>query len=172
MLTPKQQRFVAEYLIDLNGTQAAIRAGYSRRTANEQAARLLAKVSIRDAVAAGQAGRLEQVGLTATRVLEELSRIAFSDIRGLFDDRGNPKPIHQVTDEHAAAIGAFTVLTSRDGETTAFRIRLWDKVRALELLAKHVGLLADRVDVQVSLDEEFIRRLHAGRQRVWEEGQQ
>jgi phage terminase small subunit len=65
LLPPKHRRFVAKYLVDLNGTRAAIRAAYSRHTANEQAARLLAKASIRDAVAVGQAAHLERAELTA-----------------------------------------------------------------------------------------------------------
>ncbi len=71
-LTPKQERFVAEYLIDLNATQAAIRAGYSARTANEQGARLLAKASIKTAIQVLQAERANRVELTAEWVLTRL----------------------------------------------------------------------------------------------------
>lgn len=70
-LTPKQEAFVREYLIDLNGTQAAIRAGYSPKTANEQAAQLLAKLSISEAVRAAQAERAEKCEISALWVLQE-----------------------------------------------------------------------------------------------------
>ena|ERR1039458_1721467 len=70
-LSPKQRRFVEEYLVDLNGTQAAIRAGYSPRTANEQAAQLLAKLSIREAVSAGKAKLTEQTAITKAWVVKE-----------------------------------------------------------------------------------------------------
>lgn len=71
-LTPKQQRFVAEYLIDLNATQAAIRAGYSKRTANEQGSQLLAKLSIRQAIDAAIAKRSGKLEITAEKVMRDL----------------------------------------------------------------------------------------------------
>ena len=74
-LTPKQELFVKEYLVDLNATQAAIRTGYSTKTANEQAARLLAKVSIQQAVQAAMAKRSEKVEITAQNVLESILQI-------------------------------------------------------------------------------------------------
>lgn len=82
-LTPKQQRFVDEYLIDLNGTQAAIRAGYSVRTANEQAAQLLAKLSVQQAVAEAQARRQQRTEITADRVVREAWNILTADPREL-----------------------------------------------------------------------------------------
>jgi phage terminase small subunit len=84
-LTAKQARFVAEYLVDLNATQAAIRAGYSARTANEQAARLLANVSVAAAVAEAQAARGKRTEVTQDRVALELARIAFGDPRRVMD---------------------------------------------------------------------------------------
>lgn len=73
-MTPKQTRFVEEYLVDLNGTQAAIRAGYSPHTANEQAARLLANASIREAIEQAQAKRSRRTAITADWVLRKLVR--------------------------------------------------------------------------------------------------
>jgi phage terminase small subunit len=105
-MTPKQARFVAEYLIDLNATQAAIRAGYHPK----MAAKLVAKGSIAEAIAAGQAKQLERADLSAARVLEELRRIAFFDVRRLFDARGHLKPLHRLTAEEAACIGSFEVV--------------------------------------------------------------
>ena len=80
-MTKKQKRFVEEYLIDLNATQAAIRAGYSPKTANEQGARLLANVSISHAVAKAEAERSKRTGINADRVVKELARIAFNYLR-------------------------------------------------------------------------------------------
>lgn len=74
-LTPKQEAFVREYLIDLNGTQAAIRAGYSAKTANEQAARLLAKANVAEAVSAAKAERAEKTGINAEWVLRETADV-------------------------------------------------------------------------------------------------
>ncbi len=75
-LTPKQARFVEEYLIDLNATQAAIRAGYSKKTANEQGAQLLAKLSIRQAVAEAQAIRSKRTEITQDEVIQGLKKEA------------------------------------------------------------------------------------------------
>ncbi len=75
-LNPKQARFVEEYLVDLNATQAAIRAGYSKKTANEQGARLLAKVSVRKAVAEARQARSERTEITQDEVIEGLKKEA------------------------------------------------------------------------------------------------
>lgn len=91
-LTPKQQRFVDEYLVDLNATQAAVRAGYSARTANEQGARLLAKASVRAAVDAAKAQRSQRTGITAERVLADLFDIATADANDLIQFRYVPCP--------------------------------------------------------------------------------
>lgn len=80
-LTPKQARFVEEYLVDLNATQAAIRAGYSARTAHSQGQRLLKHVEVAASVAAGQQDRSGRTEITADRVLQELAKIGFADIR-------------------------------------------------------------------------------------------
>lgn len=80
-LTDKQQRFVEEYLVDLNATQAAIRAGYSAKTAGQQGERLLKNVEVQSAVSAAQQARSKRTNITADRVLQELAKIGFSDIR-------------------------------------------------------------------------------------------
>jgi len=108
-MTPKQERFVHEYLIDLNATQAAIRAGYHLK----MAAKLVAKSSIADAIAAGQAKQLERADLSAVRVLEELRRIAFADVRRLFDARSHLKPLHRLTAEEAACIALVEVVVRK-----------------------------------------------------------
>lgn len=170
-LTPKQAAFVREYLIDLNGTQAAIRAGYSERTANEQAARLLANVSVSKAVAEAQAERADRLEITADRVLAELAKIGFADMRDVaswgetvVDEDG--KPIHGVkivssdrlTDSAAAAI-------SEIAETPAgLRIKLHDKRAALVDMGKHLGMFTDKVEhsgvIQVASTVEFITPKH------------
>ena len=165
-LTPKQQRFVAEYLVDLNATQAAIRTGYSARTANREGTRLLANPVIAMAVVAGKAAQLAKAEITAVRVLEELGRIAFVDVRTLFD--GGPlKSIVGLSAEHGAVIASVEVIqrTGADGMTyTIHKVKCWDKVRALEMLAKYLGLLKERV--QHEADDRLLEILEAGRQRV------
>lgn len=149
-LTPKQQRFVSEYLKDLNATQAAIRTGYSEKSAGSQAHELLKKPEISAAIAEKQGKQLESAGLSASRVLEELRRLAFSDLRGLVDEQGNLKPLHKLTDEEAAAVSSVEVIIKNakagDNQTdTIHKIRMWDKGKALEALAKHFALFDERV---------------------------
>src|SRR5215510_9462888 len=84
-LTPKQARFVQEYLIDVNGTQAAIRAGYSTKTAQEQSSRLLSNVMVSKAIAKGQQALAEKTGVTAEQVIDEVALIGFSNIQDYLD---------------------------------------------------------------------------------------
>lgn len=157
LMRPKHARFVAEYLIDLNATQAAIRSGYSKRTANRIASHLLSKVDIRQAIDAQQAKQLESTELSAARVLEEMRRLAFSDVRAFFDERGNLKPMRELTAEQGAALSSVEVLqrnlTSGDGQVdTLHKIKTWDKVRALEMLGKHFALLTEQVQHSGGID--------------------
>lgn len=155
-MTPKQERFVAEYLVDLNATQAAIRAGYSPKSARQNSDRLLTNADIAAAVEAGKAKQLKKVGLTGEWVLEELRKVAASDPRKFFEDWGGIKPIHELGDEEAAALSHFEVvkknLYSGDRKVdTVHRFKLHDKVRALESLAKHFGLLVEKQQVEGEL---------------------
>mgnify|MGYP001565889504 CR=1 FL=1 len=150
-LSPRQARFVLEYLLDLNATQAAIRCGYSPKTAASQASRLLTNVKIRAAVAANQAKRLASNDLSADRILEEIRRIAFSDVRVLFDAKHNLRHIKDLSDAESAAIASVEVLIKNakagDGVTdTIYKVRQWDKLKALEMAAKRFGLLAEHIE--------------------------
>ena len=134
-LTPRQQAFVAEYLKDLNGRQAALRAGYAAAGAEVQASRLLRTRNVAAAIAKGQAERAERNHIDADRVLQEVLRVALADPRRLFHADGTPKPIHELDDDTAAAVAAVEV--DRYG---GLKYRLWDKNASLEKLAKHLGL--------------------------------
>lgn len=134
-LTPKQQRFVGEYLVDLNATQAAIRAGYSAKTAGEQASKLLMKLDVQQAVAAARGVQQERTQITADRVLREIARLALSDPRGIVDEDGRLKRLHEIDDATAATVAAYEV----DSEGS-IKYKFWDKNSALEKLAKHLGL--------------------------------
>ena len=161
-LTARQARFVAEYLKDLNATQAAIRSGYSRKTAQEQSSRLLSKPIVAQAVAEGKAKQLQSADISATRILEEMKRIALTDVRGFFDEHGNAKAIKDLTAEQGSALAGFEVLIKNakagDGVTdTIHKFKLWDKPRVLEMFCKHFGLLEERVqhggDITISWQE-------------------
>lgn len=82
-LTDRQARFCEEYLIDLNATQAAIRAGYSEKTANEQGARLLANVSVQEKIAELKAERAKRTEMTQDSVIQELAAVARAEIKGV-----------------------------------------------------------------------------------------
>src|SRR5262249_54094548 len=151
-MTDKQDRFVTEYLIDLNATQAAVRAGYSPKVANREGSRLLSKADIQTAIAAGKAAQLHKADLTAVRGLEEQRRLGLSDIGALFDEHGKLRPLHTLSTEVRATIASVKItgknLTAGDGvQEDVVEVKLWDKVRALEALAKHFGLLVERVEL-------------------------
>lgn len=140
-LTPKQARFVEEYLTDLNATQAAIRAGYSQKMAGRIGFQLLEKTGIQTAIQASQLERSARTGITADRVVQEIARVAFSSLRDVMawgPTGASVLPDDKITPDAAAAIAEIT-------ETNAgVKIKLHNKVAALEQLAKHVGLYNDR----------------------------
>lgn len=151
-LTPKQQRFVEEYLTDLNATQAATRAGYSARTANEQGSRLLANVSVRFAIETAQQERSRRTGITQDRVLQELARIAFFDLRRLYRDDGSLKGMHELDDDAAAVLAGVDVIESKGGDDErpvaefTKKVKVPDKVAALALAMRHLGMLKDKLE--------------------------
>jgi phage terminase small subunit len=167
-LTPKQERFVSEYLKDLCGAAAAVRTGYSPKTADRQAYALLRKPEISKVVAAAEKQRLEANKVSATRVVEETRRIGFNDPRRFIDANGNLKPITEWTEEMAAAVSKIEVVkknaSAGDGHTdVVVKLWFWNKNQALELLSKHLGLLEqpdpddDRPVVPVSILPEGAR---------------
>lgn len=151
-LTEKQRKFVEEYLIDLNATQAAIRAGYSVKTANEQGSQNLAKLSIQEEIAKEMAERSKRTGINQDRVVLELAKIAFVKITDVVDDEGRIK--QDATDEDLACIESVKVkeIPTRSGDVGIEReVKLSPKLKALELLGKHLGMWNDKLDVNVTL---------------------
>lgn len=143
-LTAKQQFFVDEYLIDLNATQAAIRAGYSKKTARFIGCENLTKPNIAAAIAKKKAERSARVGLDADRVLYQLKAIATSNIRDFLSYGPNGvvlKDSRGLTDAQSAAIEKVTETVSRKGRSTV-GFKLHDKVKALDMAARHLGLYA------------------------------
>lgn len=143
-MTARQARFVQEYLVDLNGTQAAIRAGYSKRTANKQAARLLAKVSVRQAVQEAMAAREARTEITQDMVVRELARVAFGDPRALMvwgPDGVRLRDSGELTEDQAATVAEVSQSVTASGGS--LKLKRHDKVRALELLGKHLGMFTD-----------------------------
>lgn len=152
-LTTKQQSFVDEYLVDLNATAAAIRAGYSPKWANKFACNLLGKNrQISEAIQSALAKRTERVEITQDMVLRELARVAFADLRSIYRPDGSMMSVSELSDDAAASVAGVESAEIADGsgdsKTVAGYIRKvkrWDKVKALELLGKHLGMYTDRV---------------------------
>lgn len=145
-LTPKQQRFVEEYLIDLNGTQAAIRAGYSAKTANEQAARLLANASISAAVAAGKEARSIKTGIDAAWLLSRLAEESTADVADLYDEHGGLRPVHEwpLIWRQGLVAGLDVEEIREEGAVVGIirKVKLSDRVKRLELIGRHVDVQA------------------------------
>jgi phage terminase small subunit len=145
-MTPKQERFVEEYLVDLNATQAAIRAGYSARTAREIGRENLDKPDIQEALQTAFAARSKRVEVDQDWVVRRLARIADLDLRKLFTEDGRLRPIHDLPEDVAGAISSVDVIKRKD-DAEEYRVRLPDRIRALDLLGRHLGMFRDRVEV-------------------------
>jgi len=139
-LTPRQQRFVEEYLVDLNATQAAVRAGYSSKGAEVRGCELLRNRKVAEGIRAAQAVRAERTRVTADRVLAELAAVAFSDIRDI--DFGTDGKLRASSPEAAKAVAAYSWsrLGGPKGGHIHSSVQMWDKLEALELCMRHLGI--------------------------------
>lgn len=166
-LTPKQRAFVREYLIDLNATQAAIRAGYSEATATVIASENLSKPNIANAIAAAMKLRADRTDITADRVLTELAKIGFSDIRkavtwqsSLITEEDNPdggdiaviktvvtNQVQLVASDNLDDDTAAAVAEISQNQGGGIKIKFYDKRAALVDIGKHLGMFKDKVEV-------------------------
>ena len=140
-LNDKQKRFCQEYIVDLNGTQAAIRASYSEKTAGQQAEQLLKKLEIQEYIQSLMGKRSQRTQVTADMVIRELARIAFADPRQVMDwsDSGiSLKHSDDLSDDDAAIISEISFKPGQFG--TAKKIKLVDKLSALDKLGRHLNL--------------------------------
>ena len=149
-LREKQQLFVDEYLIDLNGTQAAIRAGYSAKTANEQASRMLANVSIQQAISEKMAERSKRTGVNQDRVVQELAKIAFLKMTDVVDHNGKIKDDASEDDLSCIESIKYKHSDTDAGSSTEREVKTASKLKALELLGKHLGMWNDKLDVNIT----------------------
>jgi phage terminase small subunit len=171
-LTPKQQRFVAEYLLDLNATQAAIRAGYSVRTAGRIGAENLQKLVIADAVQSAMAARQDRTEITQDRVLQEYAKLAFLDPRRFYDEAGALIPVNLLPADVAAALVGVDVIETYDKESNAIiatkKVKFVDKKGALDSVARHLGMFNDKMaltganggPLDAKLTIEYVRPKH------------
>lgn len=148
-MTKKQKRFVEEYLIDLNATQAAIRAGYSPHTAKDIGCENLAKPNIAAAISQAMAERSRRTGINQDRVLQELARIGFAKITDVVDpDTAKIRP--DASDDDLACIQSIKIKPNEFG--TEREVKLYDKKSALVDLGKHLGLFKDKLELNGDMD--------------------
>nr|WP_294105658.1 terminase small subunit [Providencia sp.] len=157
-LTDKQEMFCREYLIDLNATQAAIRAGYSDKTANAQSSRLLVNVNIQNRIKELKSNRNERVEINADYVLNRLVEIDQMDVLDIINDDGKLKPISSWPKSWRTTLSGFDISTTiRDydestEETILKKIKWPDKVKNLELLGKHVKVQAFKEQIEAKVE--------------------
>lgn len=149
-LSDQRQRFVDEYLIDLNGTQAAIRAGYSPKTAQEQSSRLLSNVMVQEAISKAMAARSKRTGVNQDRVVLELAKLAFVKMTDVVDSNGRIR--EDATDDDLSCIESIKFKESDNefGGSVEREVKIGSKLKALELLGKHLGMWNDKLDVNVT----------------------
>lgn len=148
-MTKKQKRFVEEYLIDLNATQAAIRAGYKAESARQLANENLTKPYISAAIDRAMAERSKRTGINQDRVIQELARIAFVKITDVIDENGEIRRDANVDDLATVEAVKIKEVENQWGTGREREVRLASKLKALELLGKHLGMFKDKLDVGV-----------------------
>lgn len=156
-LTAKQTCFVAEYLVDLNATQAAIRAGYSARNADKIGSQLLGKTRVAEAIQEAMQARNKRTEIDADWVLKRLAQDATADLADLYDDAGNLRPVKEwpMVWRTGLVVGVETA-QERDGVdnegsptfSTVRKVKLLDRTKLVELIGKHVnvGAFKDRIE--------------------------
>ncbi|MFE1630378.1 terminase small subunit [Brevibacillus reuszeri] len=157
-LTPKQQRFVDEYLIDLNASAALLRAGYKSKNPDVDGHKLLVKPSIQEAVQSRMKDRERRTEISQDRVLEQLAKIAFSDIKDFvsFDDFSTVIVEDKDGNEYPQRVGGIRVKSSDEIDGTmiseisesqhGLKIKRPDQLKALELIGRHLGMFTDKVE--------------------------
>jgi phage terminase small subunit len=147
-LTPKQQRFVEEYLVDLNATQAAIRSGYSARTAEKIGSENIRKPEIAAALAQAQRARSSRTQIDADWLLRRLAAEADADVQEIYDDDGRLKPIREWPEPfRKGLVAGFESAETPDGVVIR-KIKLADRTKHLELIGRHINVGAWRDKMQ------------------------
>jgi len=173
-LSPKHQRFVDEYMLDANATQAAVRAGYSPHSAQQIGYQLLHLPALASAIRQARAQRHEQLQISAERVLRELGRIAFADVAEAYDEHGRLKPLGELPPHLRSAIAGVTTMApseALDGPSGAnqpppkpqVRVRWHDKLRALDLIGRHFRMFTSvhEVTVAAAIEQAVLRFISA-----------
>jgi phage terminase small subunit len=158
-LSTKHQLFVQEYLKDLNASAAARRAGYAVANANCRGSELLKEPEIQEAIAQAAAARLSRLQIEADDVLREILALATVDLAAAYDEKGNLLSIHEMPVAVRKAIAGVEVLEEFQGRGaqrehigSTRKVKMWDRLKALELLGRHLALFNDKLDVNLKGD--------------------
>ncbi|MGO8732469.1 MAG: terminase small subunit [Terriglobia bacterium] len=169
ILKPRQQSFVEQYLVDMNGTKAVIRAGYSEKGADVQAARLLGNVRIATAIQKARNARSQRVEISQDRTIQEIARGCFWDVANMFNEDGSLKEIRELDYNTRMAIAGFEVVTLYHGEGEQKhtygrlnKIKLVDRRDYLELLGRHQGLFKNELMMKHEFTAELMRIVGGG----------
>lgn len=152
-MTGKQKRFIEEYLIDLNAAQAAIRAGYSPDTARQIGNENLTKPDIRARIDQEMAKRSRRTGINQDRVIRELARIAFVNPADVINADDATLKEDATEDDTAAVLSVKVKTFGEDGVER--EIKMADKLKALELLGKHLGMFQNNLNVELNTSEKL-----------------
>lgn len=162
-LNSRQEAFCREYIIDRNATQAAIRAGYSQKTAYSLGQRLLKNAEVKKRMIELESKAIEKAELTVDRVVNELCNIAFFDIKHLYDENGQLMNIHDMPEETRRAISGIETneIKNKRGVIVGLtrKVKTNDKIRALELLGKFKQMFVDRIEERKTVEERKIIKL-------------
>lgn len=156
-MTEAQKRFCDEYLIDLNATRA-YKVAYPNckkdETASVNGSKLLRNTKVKGYIVIHQKQREERTQVTQDKVIQELAKIAFADIRTLYDDNGSLKNVKCLEDNIAGAVSQLETFEEYDGKGKdrekigdTQKVKLLDKTKALELLGKHLGIFTDKLEL-------------------------
>ena len=150
-MTNKQKRFCDEYLIDCNATQAAIRAGYSINNADKIGSELLGKTRVSEAISKAMAERSRRTGISQDRVVNELAKIAFVNMLDVVDEEGRIRSTASEDDLACIESIKHKESSSINGDSTEREVKIASKLKALELLGKHLGMWNDKLDVNMNV---------------------
>lgn len=166
ILNDKQKMFCHEYIVDMNGQAAAIRAGYTPKTAMVQASRLLTYAKVQREVARLIVERQNRVKVDADTVLKALLQIATSDISEVFDEANQLKNLKDIPEHVRKAISSVEVEKIGYDEEFKYvtKVKFWDKNKALESLGRHLKLFTDKIEVSDSVDR--AKKIKEARERA------
>lgn len=142
-LSAKQERFCREYVVDCNATQAAIRAGYAKNSADVQGARLLGHARARDFIAQLQSKVSKKLEISADFVLGEFLKLASVDVSKAYGPDGKLLPLHEIPEDIRKSIAGIETIHIGDGDGVVHKLKFWDKTKALTALGQHLKLFTE-----------------------------